>query len=102
MPGPPGWVLSHGLMFHPHKKNIISETRHSFQDSRLRIVEALCITECEEVRQVGEAGGVLKISKECLTLNKYFLPRSAFTSNSNLSFALRLPSTKLDFGPRSI
>ena len=25
---------------------------------------ALCITECEEVRQVGEAGGVLKISKK--------------------------------------
>ena len=89
-------------MFHPRKKNIISETRHSFQDNRLGIVEALCITECEEVRQVGEAGGVLKISKECLTLNKYFLPRSAFTSNSNLSFALRLPSTTLDFGPRFI
>lgn len=63
MPGPPGWALSHGLMSHPRKKDIISETRHSFQDSRLRIVEALCITECKEARQVGDGRGFLTIQR---------------------------------------
>ena len=49
-PGPTGWGLGDGLMFHPRKKSIITETRHTFQDGRRRNAEALCATEREEAR----------------------------------------------------
>ena len=34
-PGPLGWGVGDGLVSHPREKNIIIETRHFFQDSRL-------------------------------------------------------------------
>ena len=47
---PPGWRLGDGLLSHPRKKNVIIETRHTFQDSKKGSVEALCATEREEAR----------------------------------------------------
>ena len=47
---PRGWRLGDGLMSHPREKNVIIETRHTFQDSKKESVEALCATEGEEAR----------------------------------------------------
>lgn len=39
MPSPPGRGLSHGLMFHPVKKDITTETRHTLIKMAVRLEE---------------------------------------------------------------